>query len=88
VLDGSAAATRLARELPAARVVPGRRPEERVMRLVPRAPTRGHAVALVRSLAAALTDRRVILGTEATWQGAERRAARQPRAETAAACSL
>ncbi|HEX8789477.1 MAG TPA: hypothetical protein VF765_00895 [Polyangiaceae bacterium] len=94
VLDGSAAATRLAREVPAARVVPGRRPEERVMRLVPRTPTRGHAAALVRSLADALTDRRVVLGTKAEWKGQERRApARPPRADasapaSAAACSL
>lgn len=94
VLDGSAAATRLAREVPAARVVPGRRPEERVMRLVPRAPTRGHAAALVRSLAEALTDRRVVIGKTTEWKGRERRvpvpppsSARPPSAETAA-CSL
>ena len=33
VLDGSAAAARLARELPGMRAVPGRRPDERVIRL-------------------------------------------------------
>jgi hypothetical protein len=91
VLDGSAAATRLARELPATRVVPGRRPEERVMRLVPRAPTRGHAAALVRSLADALTDRRLVIPGKAAapWKGEERRAPPRPtKAEMAAACSL
>jgi len=94
VLDGSAAATRLARELPAARVVPGRRPEERVMRLVPRAPTRGYAAALVRSLADTLTDRRAppardAAAKEPAWKGSERRApARPAKAETAAVCSL
>jgi hypothetical protein len=91
VLDGSAAATRLARELPAARVVPGRRPEERVMRLVPRAPTRGQAAALVRSLAETLTDRRLVVpGKEAPpWKGEERRVPPRPKkAETPAACSL
>jgi hypothetical protein len=96
VLDGSAAATRLARELPAARVVPGRRPEERVMRLVPRAPTRSQAADLVRSLADALTDRRVPASpgtvgkeTATAWKGQERRAPiRPPRAETPAGCSL
>lgn len=101
VLDGSAAATRLAREVPSARVVPGRRPEERVMRLLPRAPTRGHAAALVRSLADALTDRRIAApareGTvpaKPDWKGKERRAPARPvqpeasAAAPAAACSL
>ncbi len=91
VLDGSAAATRLARQLPAGRVVPGRRPEERVMRLVPRAPTRGHVAALVRSLADTLTDRRMVVpGKEAApWKGAERRVPpRAPKVEMPAACSL
>jgi hypothetical protein len=74
VLDGSAAAARLARELPAVRVVPGRRPDERVTRLIPRAPTRGRTAALVRSLADALTDRRVVIGTASGWKGQERRA--------------
>jgi len=95
VLDGSAAATRLARELPAGRVVPGRRPEERVMRLVPRAPTRGHAAALVRSLADTLTDRRMVVpGKDAApWKGEERRVVgggaptKKPEAMPAA-CSL
>lgn len=88
VLDGSAAATRLAREMPAARVVPGRRPEERVMRLVPRSPTRGRTAALVRSLTDVLTDRRVVLAP-ATWKGQDRRApAPPPDAVPSAACSL
>jgi hypothetical protein len=61
------------------------------MRLVPRAPTRGHAAALVRSLADTLTDRRMVVpGKEAApWKGEERRTPRRPnRAEMPAACSL
>jgi hypothetical protein len=73
VLDGSAAAARLARELPAARSVPGRRPEERVVRLSPRAPSRRHAVALARALADSLTDRRSEVKEVKTWAGADRR---------------
>ena len=51
VIEGSAAAARLARDLPAARALPGRRPDERVVRLLPRDPTRASAVALARELA-------------------------------------
>lgn len=75
VLDGSAAAARLARDLPGTHVVPGRRPDERVMRLVPRAPTRAGAVALVRALADALTDRRSSVQATA-WTEPDRRRAR------------
>jgi hypothetical protein len=60
VLEGSAAAAKVARDLPALRCVPGRRPDERVVRLLPRAPTRAATVVLARSLALALTDRRAI----------------------------
>jgi hypothetical protein len=70
VLEGSAAAAKLARDLPASRALPGRRPDERVVRLLPRAPTRASAVALARELAACLTDRRVTIGP---WKGTERR---------------
>jgi hypothetical protein len=59
VLDGSAAAAKLAREVPGVLTVPGRRPDERVVRLLPRAPTPKSTVMLVRALAEVLTDRRI-----------------------------
>jgi hypothetical protein len=58
VLEGSPAAEKLARDLPRARAMLGRRSDERVVRLLPRSPTRSSTVALVRALAEALTDRR------------------------------
>ncbi len=61
VVDGSAAAKKLAREVPRARSAPGRRPDERVIRLLPRAPTRSSTVALVRALAEALTYRQAAM---------------------------
>jgi hypothetical protein len=73
VLDGSAAAAKLASETAGVRVVPGRRPNERVAVLVPRSPTRSGAVALVRAVAAALTDRRVAYPPK-VWTAPERRA--------------
>jgi hypothetical protein len=57
-LEGSAAAVRLSRALPQARAVLGRGPQERVLRLLPRIPTRTSTLALVRGLAHALMDRR------------------------------
>ena len=60
VVDGSEAARRLARDVPHVRSVPGRRPDERVIRLLPRAPTRSSTVALTRALAEALTGGRCL----------------------------
>jgi hypothetical protein len=74
VLEGTAAATRIAQVAPQARVVPGRRADERVARLLPRDPTRASTVALARAAADALTDRRGELPTEA-WSAPERRVA-------------
>jgi hypothetical protein len=74
VLDGSAAAAKLASDAVGVRVVPGRRPNERVAVLVPRSPTRASAVALVRAVAAALTDRRVAYPAK-FWTAPERRVA-------------
>jgi hypothetical protein len=74
VLEASAASAKLGTlcsSVPGLRAVPGRRPEERVVRFLPAAPTRGAAVALARGLADALTDRR--LPAEASWRGPERR---------------
>ena len=72
VLDGSAAAAKLACDVPGARAVPGRRVDERVLRLLPASPTRSAAIALVRALGDALTDRRVTLEA---WTGQDRRGA-------------
>jgi hypothetical protein len=58
VLEGSAAAARVARFAPHARAVLGRRREERVYRFTAPSPAEGDAVALVRALASLVTDRR------------------------------
>jgi len=73
VLEGSAASVELARAAPAARPVPGRRADERVVRLLPEAPSVQSAVRLVSTLAGALTERRVS-ARAATWGAPERRA--------------
>lgn len=59
VLEESSAAVKLAQVLPRARALPGRRADERVVRLIPRAATRASTLALVRGLADVLADRRV-----------------------------
>jgi hypothetical protein len=86
VVDASAAAACLSRDLPRVRPVPGRRPDERVVRLLPTAPTRAAAIALVRALGDALTDRRVQVTAEA-WTGEDRRTRPVPRAGAAAAAA-
>lgn len=70
VVEGSPAAAKLARQVPDARPVTGRRPDERVVRMLPAAPTRSAAVALVRALGEVLTDRR-LAPTE--WSAEDRR---------------
>jgi hypothetical protein len=75
VLEGSAAAAKLTHDLPSARAIPGRRPDERVVRLLPREPDRRSALALARSLVDALTDRRATLPPIA-WSAPERRIVR------------
>jgi hypothetical protein len=72
VVDGTPAAARLAVELRGVRLVPGLRADERVAVLNPRSPTRLGGVALVRTLAAALTDRRVAHPPRA-WNAPDRR---------------
>jgi hypothetical protein len=76
-LEGSPAAARLSRELPAARSVPGRRPDERVVRMLPRRPSQRQSAALVRALAEAFTDRRTEV---VAWMGSERRSPLAPMA--------
>ena len=81
VLEGSSAAAKLAQVLPRARSVPGRRGDERVVRLRPRAGTRASTLALTRGLADALTDRRAAAARP--WEGRTER--RLPRPATPAA---
>jgi len=84
VLEATSASAQLARCAPAARSSPGRRPDERVIRLFPRAATRAGTVALARELSAALTDRRS--AGAPPWAGPERRrAAPRPPAAPATA---
>jgi hypothetical protein len=70
VHESTAASARMTTLAPFARAVPGRKPEERVFRLVPRLPTRNGTLALVRRLGLELVDRRV---TAESWQQEERR---------------
>jgi hypothetical protein len=72
VLEGSAAAAKIGRAMPEARQVPGRRAQERVLRLAPSMPTDAACRALVGRAADILTDRRV---TSDSFKqgGAERR---------------
>jgi hypothetical protein len=73
VRDESPASAKLVRELPGARLLPGRRDDERVAQLVPRTPTRASTVALVQALVHALTDLRQV-STGVRWTAPERRA--------------
>jgi len=83
VVDGTPAAAKLVSELPAARLIPGRRPEERVAVLTPRSPTRRGGIALTRAVACALTDRRAAFPPRA-WTAPERRTRPVPANERAA----
>jgi hypothetical protein len=70
VHESTAAWVRMTSLAPFARSVPGRKPEERVYRFVPRIPTREGTFALVRRLGQELVDRRV---TAQSWALEERR---------------
>jgi hypothetical protein len=83
VHESSAAAARMTTLATFVRPVPGRLPEERVYRLVPRLPTEDGTLRLVRRLGRELADRRLL--TDA-WEGEERRqppAARKTLADAA-----
>jgi hypothetical protein len=83
VLEGSSAAAKFAQVLPRARSLPGRRGDERVVRLRPRAGTRASTYTLTRGLAEAFTDRRAASAAKA-WDGpVERRVARPVPAASA-----
>jgi hypothetical protein len=82
VLEGTPAAAKLASELPSLRLVPGRRPDERVAVLPPRYPTRRGGISLARALAGALTDRRVSYPPR-VWTAPERRAPLEPSSSPA-----
>jgi hypothetical protein len=85
VLEVSAAATKLAQTTAASRTVPGRRSDERVVRLAPRSPTLEGAVALTCSVAELLTDRRLELPARA-WTGSERRIERPAQRPAPGTC--
>jgi len=57
--DGSPAASKIAQLAPGIRIVPGRSPEERVLRLSPRVPTPAGAARLLARLASDLEGKRV-----------------------------
>ncbi len=83
ILEGSAAAAKIEQAMPDAMPVPGRRAQERVVRLVPKTPTDSACEALVRRAADILTDRRV--GSSSHRQeGTERRKPLHVPAGTAA----
>ncbi|HEY2515645.1 MAG TPA: hypothetical protein VGI39_32475 [Polyangiaceae bacterium] len=84
VRDDSAAAARLSLLAPRRRPVPGRKPDERVLRLVPALGLRSGALALVQRLAFELHDRRKSLPA-VKWAGAERRLPPNERLRTPAA---
>ncbi len=73
-LHSSDASSRLTEALPRERSLPGRRPEERVVRLLPRWPTCDASVVLAGELAGVLTDRRA--APFVSCSGRERRTAR------------
>ncbi len=75
VLEGSAAAAKLSQTSAASQSVPGRRSDERVVRLAPLRPTLDGAVAVTSSAADLLTDRRLELPAR-EWTASERRAER------------
>jgi hypothetical protein len=77
VQDGSAAARRMAIVAPFARSVPGRRMDERVLRIAPVATGRRAVVALIERLGQELVDRRAKI-VAAEFRGAERRTAPKP----------
>lgn len=72
VQDASAASARMTRLAPFAKAVPGRRPEERVIRLRPRMATSAATRELVLALARELEDRRVAKAA-AAFEGDDRR---------------
>lgn len=99
--DGSEAASKIAQLAPGIRVVPGRAPEEKVLRLAPRAPTPSGAARLLARLAADLEGKRatdrVASGAAAPsskrgpgrgFTGADRRIARPRPAPTSVPLAL
>jgi hypothetical protein len=72
VLDGSPAAARLAQSGSVGRVLPGRRPDERVLRAVPRVRTPAGAASLAGAFAEVMTDRRS-RSPSGVWTAPERR---------------
>lgn len=78
VSDGSFAAERIDGVVDADRTLPGRRPEERAVRVLPKFPTASGTADLVRELGGLLADRRINAkskraGGPSTFRGPERR---------------
>jgi hypothetical protein len=65
VHDGTFASAKMTAAFPSKRVLPGRKPEERVLRFEPEGPGASQAAALVANLAEILRDRRVIMAAAA-----------------------
>jgi hypothetical protein len=84
VRDDSEAAARLVAFAPRSRSMTGRKPEERVVRMLPSSSTRAGAVMLVRRLVSELRDRRATRAKPA-WSGDERRLPANERLRVAAA---
>ncbi|MBX3188155.1 MAG: hypothetical protein KF819_14130 [Labilithrix sp.] len=89
--DGSAAAAKIAQMAPGVSVVPGRSPEEKVLRLTPRVPTPTGAARLLARLTVDLEGHRASdrgPSPPPAWTGIERRLARlAPPSLTGAAAS-
>ena len=85
VLEGSAAAAKLSQTSAASQSVPGRRSDERVVRLAPLRATLEGAVAVTCSAADLLTDRRLELPLRG-WAASERRAERPIQWPAARTC--
>jgi hypothetical protein len=83
VEEATAASVRMLMLAPDVVPVPGRKPEERVYRLVPAVPTRRATAALAVGLGRELTDRR---RADALWARAERRVPPEDRAASMGAC--
>jgi hypothetical protein len=88
--DGSEAAAKIAEVARGRRIVPGRGPEEKVLRVAPDAPTSAAAARLVAHLLGQLEERRARASAApkreaAPWAGPERRRPRRVRAALEAA---
>ena len=80
VHDATSAAAKMAKLAPQFRAIPGRKQEERVIRLAPRLPGIHGAKNLVQRLARELADRRIV--DPAPWKATDRRLPPNAKTET------